>query len=160
MTKPDPFNHVWREAFAIGGVKAYGSDLSRFGFIMNVAWEVTDYGIDFRRSEAAHVGMTELIGNGQVVHHARLDDVEEQDDFDRQIPEIMRAVGLVEVARKAGQAVLVTCAAGRNRSALIVAEYLIQAGENADTVIRSIQANRPLALTNETFVAWLRRTRS
>ncbi len=141
---------------AIGGVSAYGEDLKQFGFLMNVAFEFADQAT---RGE-------ELLTNGQRVVHARLDDSEEPHILERMLPEIHRAVGLVKAASAKGEAVLVTCAAGRNRSGLVLAEFLIQRGvekgvpaKRAKEVIKNIQARRANALTNALFVKWLLRRR-
>jgi len=66
----------------------------------------------------------------------------------------------VHEARKQGKVVLVTCAEGRNRSALVVAEYLVHhRGYAAEKVIEEIQARRDRSLRNEAFVRWLKRSR-
>ncbi len=139
----DPYNMVWPE-IAIGGLLAYGEPLKQFGFIMNVAWEIADY------------EECEKTADGIPVHHARLDD---NFDIEPQVPEIMRAVMLLRFARVREERALVTCAAGRNRSSLVVAEYLIQSGHDADLVIATIRAKRDNSLGNHVFVRWLRRAR-
>lgn len=144
------------ENISIGGISAYGElhELTKFGFVLNVAWELTD-GYDDRSRLIARVE-AETLANGVVVRNARLDDNEEVEE---QAVEIQRAVGLVNDARASGQRVLVTCAQGRNRSALVIAEHLIQIGGNADEVVERIQTARHRALTNDAFTAWLRRPR-
>lgn len=142
-----PYSYVW-ERLAVGGISAYGESLKPFGFAMNVAWEFVEYP-DLR-------GGIDLV-KGLEVHHARLND---DDEIEPQIPEILRAVGLVGEAYAKGLTVLVTCAAGRNRSSLVVAEHLIQLGNKPEKVIAEIQARRDSALTNETFTNWLRRRRA
>jgi len=145
LTPFGPYSFVW-DKVAIGGILAYGEPLTPFGFIMNVAWEITDYG-----------GVSEEFVRGVRVLHARLND---DDDIEPQIPEILRAVALVVKAHSEGHPILVTCAAGRNRSGLVVAESLIQLGNDPKKVISSIQARRAHALSNDTFVQWLMRKRN
>jgi protein-tyrosine phosphatase len=136
------------EHISIGGLNAYGQldELAKHQFVLNVAWEVTDSMTD----EPAP------LVNGSLVHNARLDD---NYDPESQHEEILRAVALVNKARSKGDRVLVTCAAGRNRSGLVIAEHLIQSGREPDDVIWLIQNARHRALTNTAFVAWLLRPR-
>jgi len=68
----------------------------------------------------------------------------------------------VREARLRGESVLVNCAQGRNRSALVVAEYLCQETSidvvnPGRSVVAQIQARRPNSLTNTAFVRWLNR---
>jgi hypothetical protein len=140
-----PFSRISfvTDHIAIGGVAAYGEPLGEFGFLMNVAWEMV-------------LGYEESKIDQHVVQHARLDD---NFDVEAQLPEILRAVALLTAARGRGETVLVTCAAGRNRSALVVAEHLIQAGHDAAQVIAAIRTRRADALGNTAFVEWLQRKR-
>ncbi len=56
-----------------------------------------------------------------------------------------------------GHKVLVHCTGGRNRSGVVVGEVLwLMHGWNSDKIIETIRAVRPKALTNETFVQYLR----
>lgn len=142
LTPFGPYSFVW-DKVAIGGVLAYGEPLTPFGFVMNVAWEFVEY------------GGTEV--RGVHVHHARLND---DDNIEPQVQEILRAVALVKKAHSEGHPILVTCAAGRNRSGLVAAESLIQLGNDPQQVISSIQARREHALSNQTFVQWLMRKRN
>lgn len=128
------------DGIAIGGVEAYREDLGRFSLLLNVAEEV------------ALVG-----GLPARVLHARLDDQNDPALVLRQAPEVLRAVALVAAAHQAGKQVLVTCAQGRNRSALVVAQYLVQCGNRPRDVVDKIRARRANALTNKAFVAWLGR---
>lgn len=60
-------------------------------------------------------------------------------------------------ALTAGRSVLVRCYHGYNRSGLVVAQALIQAGRSADEAIRLIRSRRsPWALHNDLFVEYLR----
>jgi protein-tyrosine phosphatase len=140
---------------SIGGLRAYGElpELKKFGLVLNVAWELAD-GYDKSKSAVRYESYP--LSNGVVVHNARLDDNEEVEE---QVPEILRAVGMVNAARARGERVLVTCAQGRNRSALVIAEHLIQAGAQPNEVIERIRAARDRSLLNDAFVAWLRRAR-
>jgi protein-tyrosine phosphatase len=140
-----PYSFV-NSAIAIGGIAAYGEPLDRFGFILNVALEFFE----------DPPGERSVTSGGQPVQQMRLVDT---NDIESQVPSVLRAVGLVHAARLEDKFVLVTCAAGRNRSALVVAEYLIQHGHDAQKVISGIQARRAKSLTNETFVNWLLRRR-
>jgi protein-tyrosine phosphatase len=149
-----PFSIVatWPTVIAIGGVKAYGEDLSRFQFVMNVAFEFTD--------KLVREGPLppEKLANGQQVHHARLNDTDDEREFVTMLPEVHRAVDLVHQALARGENVLVTCAQGRNRSALVVAETLIGQFRLSSTgVIDAIQERRAASLQNPLFVKWLRR---
>jgi hypothetical protein len=137
-----PYSFVSDE-IAVGGLLAYGEPLQEFGFVMNVAWELVSAGD---------------VVQGRRVEHARLDD-NDNGDIEPQVPEILRAVKLVAQARQCGHSVLVTCAAGRNRSATVVAEYLIQSGLPAHAVIERIRERRANSLGNQTFVDWLLRKR-
>lgn len=59
-----------------------------------------------------------------------------------------------------GLRVQVLCAAGLNRSGLIVGRALIELGYAPDEAIRQIRSKRPNALHNATFVEWLLSERS
>lgn len=141
-----PYSIITRKPtlLAIGGISAYGEDLSKFGFIISVAKEFY---------EPKHLVMP----GGSTVLFAELNDYE--GDITPMVPEVLRAVGLLRAARAAGHNALVTCAAGRNRSGLVIAEYLISSGVNANKAITTIQERRKDALTNRTFVKWLKRKR-
>lgn len=82
-----------------------------------------------------------------------------------EIPKILRAVALVQMYRAHAhgnpltRSVLVTCAQGRNRSGVVVAEVLIQEGAEVEYVIKTMRERRKDALTNTAFVEWLRRKR-
>lgn len=54
-----------------------------------------------------------------------------------------------------GKRVLVTCAAGRNRSGVLNAEALKQLGMPASAAVLLVKASRPNALTNKAFVRML-----
>lgn len=59
-----------------------------------------------------------------------------------------------------GFRVQVLCAAGLNRSGLIVGRALIELGYDPDEAIERIRSKRPNALHNRTFVEWLLSERS
>ena len=148
-----PYSFV-SQGIAIGGLSSYGEPLDAFGLLLNVAWELAP-------TESNELSDS-VIGKN-VVQHCKLDD---NHDVEAQVPEILRAVELVRRARSQDKLVLVTCAAGRNRSALVVAEYLIWCSHGLDAthiiaarVIDQIQARRSGALTNRAFVKWLKRNR-
>jgi hypothetical protein len=152
MTSTAPFTFI-EDKVAIGGLLAYGEDLSAFTFRMNVAWELCgdmDSPLDtsrFKPIDASRHG---------AIHNARLND---DDNIEPQAEEILRAAALVSEAIENGHTVLVTCAAGRNRSGVVLAEALIQLGRDTEAVISNIQSKRLHALSNNTFVEWLRRDR-
>lgn len=58
-----------------------------------------------------------------------------------------------------GMRVQVLCAAGLNRSGLIVGRALIEMGYEPSEAIAEIRAKRPNALHNTAFVEWLRSER-
>lgn len=59
-------------------------------------------------------------------------------------------------AVRAGRTTLIRCHSGFNRSGLVVAQALIELGQNATTAIQLIQQKRsPSALNNETFRNYL-----
>ncbi|MHC4814343.1 MAG: protein-tyrosine phosphatase family protein [Planctomycetota bacterium] len=91
------------------------------------------------------------------------------DDVDRPLNEAQRArvklaAQIVSQRARRGERVLVTCAAGLNRSGLIVGTALKLAGlGGCDAVRRIRRARGPLALSNPSFVqalSGLRRCRS
>lgn len=132
------------ERLAIGGVVAYGEDLSgRFHFAINVAEEL--------ERACPGVPTTDILSM-----HCGFDDTHK---IGPELAKIERAVGHVLAHRNRGETVLVTCAQGRNRSALVVAETLIRGGADPEFVVRTIRERRANALTNTTFVAWLMRKR-
>lgn len=55
-----------------------------------------------------------------------------------------------------GEPVLVTCMQGRNRSGLVSALTLIRLGVRPEAAIRTVQRVRPMALSNGSFVSFLR----
>jgi len=132
------------ERLAIGSLMAYGEDLSRhFHFAINVAEEI----------QRVYPGAptTDILSM-----HCGFDDTHK---LVPELPKVERAVGVVLEHRSRGKTVLVTCAQGRNRSALVVAEALIREGSDPEFVIRTIRERRANALTNGTFVDWLMRPR-
>lgn len=72
-------------------------------------------------------------------------------------PESVRATARLVVERlDAGREVLVHCAAGLNRSGVVVARALMYRGHSAAEAIALVRAARgPYALCNGDFVAWL-----
>lgn len=141
---------VW-DGISIGSWKAWAelNRLDEFGFVMNVAWEIS-------RDEKGRPRETELLENGKLAYHGWLDDNDEPGEQEAQI---QKAVVRVREARAKGHTCLITCIFGHNRSSLVVAEYLIQSGEDPNTVIAQIQKLRPNALKNDAFVTWLKRAR-
>jgi protein-tyrosine phosphatase len=150
----EPYTYI-QDGVAIGGLLAYGEDLTMFSFKMNVAWEVID-GDECILDRSRYAPVSSTV-RGEVVLHARLND---DDYIEPQLPEIKRAVDLVCAAMREGKSVIVTCAVGRNRSGLVLAESLIQLGGDVEEVIANIQTKRQHALGNKTFVSWLRRDRT
>lgn len=114
-----PYSFVSQGEIAIGGILSYAEPLDHFGFLINVAREFAEEDEE-----------KETLVYNRRVHQAKLDDC---DEVEEQAPEILRAVRLVGEARRTGVKVLVTCAMGRNRSALVAAEHLIQVGHNRVT---------------------------
>jgi protein-tyrosine phosphatase len=145
------------ESISIGGISAYSDHeaLRQFGLLLNVAWEMADFREEYVLKKTIPPEPTKL-RDGQEIHHARLDD---NDHPEEQQQEILRAVQLVTGARDRGDRVLVTCAAGRNRSGIVIAEHLICSGWSPEKAIKTIQRARYKALTNDAFVAWLKRAR-
>ena len=74
-----------------------------------------------------------------------------------QLAGVMRLAQAVADGLMADRRVLVRCYHGYNRSGLVVAQALIEAGRPADEAIRLIRRRRsPWALHNELFVEYLR----
>lgn len=90
---------------------------------------------------------------GVKVMHAPLNDARPT------LPEVgiaMSAAKTVAAHLRRGDRVLVTCAAGLNRSGWIVAEALIQLGHRSDAAVKAVRRARgPKALSNPFFVALL-----
>lgn len=130
------------KSISIGGLLAFGypEQLETFGLIISAAKELANY----------------VPSEDPKLKAVLLND---DDRPDLQEKEIFRGVDLIAHARGHGQHVLVTCAEGRNRSALLVAEYIIQRKGEAAKVIRHIQSTRKGALTNTAFVSWWMRSR-
>ncbi len=143
ITPTAPFSFI-ADDLAIGGITAYGEG-HRFDLRINVAYELDPNKYLF--PSKCHMNF-------------RLDDTENHAQVLSQAPEVFRAVERVKEARARGRRVLVTCAQGRNRSALVAAEYLVQCGNRPADVVRKIQERRANALTNTAFVAWLHRPRA
>lgn len=71
-------------------------------------------------------------------------------------PRKARALGRwVAQLVEAGLRVQVLCAAGLNRSGLVVARALIAMGNDPEKAIEMIRSKRPNALHNSVFVEWL-----
>lgn len=138
---------------SIGGINAYAEteELRGFGLLLSVAIEFCD---EDRQDQLVY----DFPPTGQVVHLGRLEDTGGRRHH-AQIPEVERCVALVDAARARGERVLVTCAMGRNRSALVIAEHLIRTGMSPDDAVRLLQSARRWALTNDDFVTWLLRER-
>ena len=56
---------------------------------------------------------------------------------------------------KAGEAVLIRCQAGANRSGLVMALVLMKEGLSAQDAIDAIRSKRSFAFSNSAFVKWL-----
>lgn len=96
-----------------------------------------------------------------IVVRARLDDVPMIDRAD--LRDAVGAARLVVDEVRRGGKVLVTCAAGRNRSALVAGMAMLQLSPRmpAEDVMAEIRSRRhPHCLSNPSFVAMLRRIRS
>lgn len=133
-----PFSFV-TDRLALGGVHAYSEDLTRFDFCLNVAQELQ------------HLVYPKL------VEHCGFDDTL---DIEPQLPKIERAVRMVAERRMRGATILVTCAQGRNRSGVVLAEALLRTSTTSPAmVVQAIRERRHNALTNHAFVAWLMRRR-
>lgn len=163
MTEPSTAPFTWLgPRLAIGGLAAYTEDLSAFTFKMNCAFELFAQDAKGRgrivvdsRWDPHTEKRKDTFSKYQVLH-ARLDDSEH---VAPQVPEILRAAGTVATALRRGDTALVTCAAGRNRSGVVLCEALVMCGEPVEKAIAHIQAKRKYALSNEAFVKWLRRKR-
>ena len=71
---------------------------------------------------------------------------------------VMNAARAAELLWRRGETVLITCMAGRNRSALVAAVALVRlALIPPDSVVAHIRACRPRALDNPHALAWLER---
>jgi len=147
ITPDAPYSFV-ADGIAVGGITSYGKDINRFGLAINVAKEF-----------GSPPGKTVYEIRGIPVLEFRLDDVKDPVEHAAQHDEVLRAVDALRTAHQAGKAVLVTCHMGWNRSALVVAEYLVQCGAPPARVVETIQARRAKSLQNPTFVAWLHRKR-
>lgn len=154
LTPFGPYSFV-APGLAVGGLSSYGEPLDQFGLLLNVAWELAP-------TESNE--LSDSVIGANIVQHCKLDD---NHDVRPQVPEILCAVEMVRAARAEGKLVLVTCAQGRNRSALVVAEYLIQScaprgaalAADAEYIIDMIQSRRHNSLRNRAFLAWLKRKR-
>lgn len=153
--KPDPFTFIW-PTIAIGGLAAYGQPLGQFGLILNTSVELAQYG--------------DKNFEGHDIVHTRLIDDDENADIEEQVPEIFRAVAFLRqhLSKPNARPALVTCGEGRNRSALVVAEYALSVSWFSkatdqkwfvDEMVEHIQRVRPNTLTNSSFVKWLKRER-
>jgi hypothetical protein len=70
-------------------------------------------------------------------------------------PEILDGVAsLIEICRRSGSVVYVHCAAGMNRSALVVARVLMKQGMSAQDAIDLVRQRRVGSLGDE-YAAWL-----
>lgn len=136
-------------SIAVGGVDSYRKDILLFNFRLNVAFEIQRWPQD-------HPWISKV----QNLMHVPLDDSDDMERVFRQAPAILTAVDLLTEAVEEGRCCLVTCLAGRNRSALVVAEHLIQKGMAPDSAIATLQTKRKNTLGNEAFVAWLKRARN
>lgn len=134
---------------AVGGIDSYRRDFEHFSFTLNVAFEIQRWGL--RDSP--------FLAYVPNLQHVPLDDCDDMERCLQQAPAVQTAVNLLKEAVKEGHCCLVSCYAGRNRSALVVTEYLIQTGMAPDAAIAHVQARRKKTLGNETFVAWLKRPR-
>lgn len=137
------------DRLAIGGMLSYASPVSEhFDFVLNCARELAP-------EDGAE--------KDQGIWHIRLDD---NDDPEGQREEILNGVRRLTEALYQGDRCLVTCAQGRNRSAVVIAEtliqdhYHVQAQYLVQEAIDRIQDVRDHALTNRAFVSWLGRERS
>lgn len=134
---------------AVGGVDSYRKDITAFDFRLNVAFEIQRWPQD-------HPWMVKV----RDLEHVPLDDSNDMERCLQQAPAVLMAVELLTEAVEDGKCCLVSCLAGRNRSALVVTEHLIQKGMAPDLAIATMQANRKNTLGNEAFVAWLKRPRN
>lgn len=88
------------------------------------------------------------------VLHVPLDDDSTRDLKKEELRTVLRAVSTLASLLTSGKTVLVTCAAGLNRSGLVTALTMHRAyGVKADAIIRRIRSARgPWALSNPKFV--------
>lgn len=128
------------QRLAIGGMLSYASSVEGFDFVLNCAREL------------APEDGAEKDPDG--IWHIRLDD---NDCPEAQRDEILTGVRRLAEALNQGDRCLVTCAQGRNRSALVIAETLIRFGYSSIDIVEAIRGKRKRALTNQAFVAWLNR---
>lgn len=132
--------HEWSSVhgqISIGGILSYSVDVfAHFDFVLNCARELA----------------SDTSPDDDGINHIRLRDC---DDVCSQLKEINKGVALLEAAMCRGDRCLVTCAAGRNRSSLVVALTLVKAGYAPELVVRRIQERREHSLTNETFRAYI-----
>ena len=142
------YNYV-APRIAVGGFDSYRKDFEHFGFTLNVAFEVQRWSQDYP-----------FLANVPNLQHVPLDDCNDMEKCLEQAQAVRTAVQLLTNAVEDGHCCLVSCYAGRNRSALVVTEYLIQTGMDPDIAIASVRARRKNSLGNEAFVAWLKRPRN
>lgn len=148
LTPFEAFSFV-ADDLAVGGLASYGHrNFQKFDLALQVAYELT-----------SGPGPMVTQVKGVPVHQFRLDDTSDVKTHAAQELEVLRAVGLLHQARRQGLRVLVTCAQGRNRSAMVAAEYLIQCGNPARATIQKIKERRANSLTNPLFLKWLERAR-
>lgn len=141
MTKREPEWSWILGKLAIGGMLSYASPVTEhFDFVLNCAREL------------APENGAEKDPDG--IWHIRLDDNDSPED---QSDEICTGVYRLADALNRGDRCLVTCAQGRNRSGVVIAETLIQMGYPAPDIVQAIRDKRRGALTNRAFVAWLNR---
>lgn len=139
-----PYSFI-TERLAIGGLTAYGEPQFTRGGFHHAFCVAFEFGPDGKH-----------VQDGVTVETIGFDD---SMDIGPQLPKIELAVAAVLKLRSQGKTILVTCAQGRNRSGVVAAEVLIRGGDSPERVIRSIKERRQRALTNDAFVAWLRRPR-
>ncbi|MET8748415.1 protein phosphatase [Streptomyces sp. NPDC004728] len=73
-----------------------------------------------------------------------------------QIQSVQQLARTAAVAVRSGRTVLVRCHSGYNRSGLVVAQALMEFGENTTTAIDLVRQKRsPWALNNQTFEQYL-----
>ncbi len=148
LITPDAVFSFVADGIAVGGLRSYGESLTRFGLLINVAKEFAD-----------EKGARVYDFKGIPLLSFKLDDTNDEREHAQQASEVLRAVDALRDAHTKGKMVLVTCHMGWNRSALVVAEYLVQRGAPPGKVVETIQTRRAKSLQNGTFVAWLKRKR-
>lgn len=134
------------DRLAIGGVLVYSKDTSSFGLRLNVAAELSEYCGDMVVDSSFDDGAMDEFTSGAIEQAARL----------------------VVKAHRAQSSVLVTCAEGRNRSAVVAARSMMLLwGMDAATAIQQVKDARnayfretqhtshDCVLTNKDFVRWL-----